>query len=150
MAKKSASRKSSPATPSLSSAQKKGITVVGGIIEVAICAVILHHLLRVEGDCSQCSHSTVTNCLKYVTIFNLVAYVLGVVYSAQIPNHPLVRLTTAANIVLMFLYTREVESAKCDKCTKSGARTFMFYYSRIILGLFVLGFLLGFVGRLMK
>lgn len=123
---------------------------LSSIISIGICVIILAYINMVESHCGKCTRIRETNIVKIFTVIILIRSVLMIVLpketSSFLLKHPLFIFSLIViglvNIFSIYKFINKMMSTQCRVCTSDWKRTFLYYYSRIVIALIVVEFLI--------
>ena len=142
------------------SGMARGVVVVSSLITVAINAYILNYLLNLEKSECECSDNWQRDYIKYYSVVAITVASILILLMASGLRLPrvlnnllsvvsyLLRFFTLINVFVLYNYSRNLVLKDC-KCSENTARTFMKYYSMIVIGLMVLAILISILAEVM-
>ena len=162
---RSRSKKSSRSSPSMSSMSSSprspdtrsvmpGAQIISSLITIAINAYLLNYITNLEKKNCECSEHWQRHYIKY---FSMVAIILSVLMiittlTGAVVKGPLAGLLFAVraafliasvvNTFVHFHYSTGLENKGCE-CSEDTARTFMTYYSGVMIFIIVVVLLYG-------
>ncbi len=125
------------------------LIAVSSLVIIAINSYILNYLLNLEKSECECSDNWQRNYIKYYSVVAitvssilLVLMALGLRLPRALNNllsvvSYLLKFFTLINIFVLYNYSRNLVLKNCN-CSENTARTFMKYYSMLIIGILVL------------
>ena len=141
---------SSPSSMSpRSSGAMVGAQVFSSLIAIAINAYLLNYIMNLEKVNCECSKHWQRDYIKYFSIVVIALSVLMIIttLSGLVATGPLAGLlffiravmliASLANIFILFHYSTSLKTKECE-CSEDIARTFMTYYSGLIIVVFVI------------
>jgi hypothetical protein len=159
MAKVSSVRSMSPNSIQGNSTAR-GLVVVSSLVTVAINAYILNYLLNLEKSECECSDNWQRDYIKYYSVVAITVASILVLLMASGFKLPralnnllsvvsyLLRFFTLINVFVLYNYSTNLVLKDC-KCSENTARTFMKYYSMVVIGLMVLAILVTILAEVM-
>lgn len=130
--------------------------IVSSLIAIAINAYLLDYILRLEKRDCECSDHWQRDYIKYFSIVIIVISVLMIILalSGVRVRGPLAGLlqfvrmvvgfASLFNVFVLYNYSTGLNRKDCD-CSANTARTFMQYYSTILIGLIILAVFVGII-----
>ena len=125
------------------------VVAVSSLVIIAINSYILNYLLNLEKSECECSDNWQRDYIKYYSVVAITVSSILLVLMALGLRHPralnnllsvvsyLLKFFTLINIFVLYNYSRNLVLKNCN-CSENTARTFMKYYSMLIIGILVL------------
>ena len=143
----SSSQRSSSSMSPGSSGPMVGAQVFSSLIAIAINAYLLNYIMNLEKENCECSKHWQRDYIKYfstvviaLSVLMIITTLSGLVASGPVAGllffiRAVMLVASLVNIFVLFHYSTGLKNKNCE-CSEDTARTFMTYYSGIIIVVF--------------